>query len=176
MGTDGLVDRWRGCRVFVPTAPAVLVRTGDHLGLNRILVDVSKQGDEIPRIANGLTAKTVVEQGTKTFMPLVEVTDVGDADAFHYCADILGTLGDEEVYVVIHQAIGVDMAKWWQWLAVAVLGSCDSAEYLEELAAVLIICKDVAAVNTAQHHVVNTGGALLSALAWHSRGRLVLQI
>ena len=44
----------------------------------------------------------------------------------------------------------------------------DGAQDLEELAAVLIVSKNVLAVDTAQHHVVNACGAMLSANAWHS--------
>ena len=101
-------------------------------------------------------------------MSLVEIAHVGHADALHHCADVLGALGDEQVDVVVHQTIGMDVAEGRQGLALMVLGGGDGAQDLEELAAVLIVGKDVLAVDTAQHHVVNASIAMLSASSWHS--------
>lgn len=119
-GADGLCGR-RG-RVFAPTAPAVLVGRCDHLGLDGILVNVAQQGDEIARVADGLAAESVVEERPQSLMALVEIADVGHADALHHRADVLGGLGDEQVDVVVHQAIGMDVAVGWQGFALTVLG------------------------------------------------------
>ena len=158
----------------MPTAPSVLIWTGNHFCLDRILVNVAQQGDEIIRVVDRLTAEPVVKQGAETLMPLVIVADIGDANALHHCADVLGTLGNEQMDVVIHQTIGVDVTIRGQRFAIAVLGSRDRTKNLEELAAVLIVGKDVTAVNATQHYVVNTGIAMLSALTWHGQRMISL--
>ena len=159
----------------MPTAPSVLPWSSYYLGLDRILVNVAQQGDEIIRVVDRLTAEPVVKQGAETLMPLVIVADIGNADAFHHCADVLGALGNKQMDVIIHQAIGVDVAIRGQWLAVAVLRSRDRTKNFEELAAVLIVGKNVTTVNATQHYVVNTGIAMLSALTWHGQRMIVWQ-
>lgn len=138
-------------------------------------MNVAQQGDEIARVFDRLTAVSVVKQGAETLMPLVIVADIGNANAFHHCADVLSTLSNKQMDMIIHQTIGVDVTEGRQRFAIAVFGSRDRTEYLEKLAAVLVIGEDVAAVNTTKHHVVNAGIAVLSAGTWHDRGRLVLQ-
>ena len=102
-------------------------------------------------------------------MTLVIVTHIGNSDAFHHGADVLGALGNEQVNVIVHQAISMDIAIGRQWLAVAVFRSRDRTEYLEELATVLVVGEDVAAVDTAQHYVVNTCDTMLSAGSGHGQ-------
>lgn len=168
MCADGLCGR-RGC-VFSPTAPPVLAGRCDHLGLDGILVNVAQQRDEVPGVAHGLAAESVVEERPQPLMPLVVIAHVGHANALHHCADVLGGLGDEQVDVVVHQTIGMDVTEGRQGLALAVLRGGDGAQDLEELASVLVVGKDVSAVDTAQHHVVKACVAVLSAGAWHRLG------
>ena len=173
-GTNGFAWRDPLGRILMPTAPSILVGAGDHLGLNGVLVNIAQQGDKVSRVTDRLTTETVMEQRAQMAMPFVVVTDIGHTNAFHHSADVFGTLGNEQMDVIIHQAIGVDVAIRGQRLAVAVLGRSDRTKYLEEFGAVLVVNEDVAAINATQHYVVNTGIAMLSALTWHGQRMISL--
>ena len=82
-------------------------------------------------------------------MPLVVVTHIGDADTLHHCSDIFGSLSDKQMDVVVHQTVGVYVTIGRKRIPVTVLGQGDRSEDFKEFASVLVIGKDVSAVDTA---------------------------
>ena len=112
-------------------------------------MNIAQQGNEITSIANRLAAETIVEQRPQMAMSLVVVTDIRDTDAFHHRTDIHRAFGYKQMDMVIHQAIGVDVAIGRQWFAITVRGSNNGSQHLEEFASVLVVHKDVATVDTA---------------------------
>ena len=158
----------------MPTAPPILIWSGDHLGLDRILVDVSKQGDKVAGIADRLAAEAVMEQRPKAFMPLVIVADIGNANAFHHHTDVLSALSNEQMNVVVHQAVGMNVTVGRYGLSVLVLRSCDGFKDFEEFAPVLIVGKDIAAIDASHHHVIDSGVTILTACSWHRQWMISL--
>ena len=90
-----------------------MIWAGNHLGFDRVLVNITQERDEIACVTYWFAAKAVVKQRAKMTMTRVVVADLGHADAFHHGADALLRLGDEQMDVIIHQAIGVDVAIGW---------------------------------------------------------------
>lgn len=82
-------------------------------------------------------------------MPLVVVTHIGHADTFHHCSDIFGSFSDKQMDVVVHQTVGVYVTIGRERISVMLLGRGDGSEDFKEFATVLVIGKDVSAVDTA---------------------------
>lgn len=85
-------------------------------------MNVAQERDEVSRVADGFAAESVMEERPQSLVPLVVVAHVGHADALHHRADVLGGLGNEQVDVIVHQTIGMDVTVGWQGLAIMVFG------------------------------------------------------
>jgi len=151
--------------VLDPTTPGISLDLTGKAASDGVLMDVTDQREEVIHVANGFTPESVLEEMAHAFIASVEIGRVGDSDALDDASDGLVLLFDEQMNVIGHQAVSIEITLRRQGRSQLVLGVDLLVEDLDELPIVLIVEEDVLTVDAAEHHVIHASWACLSRFA-----------
>lgn len=87
--------------------------------------------------------------------PKDPIRHIAWSDGFHYLTHLQTLFGNQQMDMIGHQAIGVDVTRN-RW------------HHFDESPVVFGIIKNVLTVNTAQHHMIDACSAWFSWLSWHN--------
>ena len=117
--------------------------------------DIAKKCQEIARVITRLALETILKEMTYTAIFLVVIRHIAWSDGFHYLTHLQTLFGNQQMDMIGHQAIGVDVTRN-RW------------HHFDESPVVFGIIKNVLTVNTAQHHMIDACSAWFSWLSWHN--------
>ena len=75
---------------------------------NRVLVNVTKKGDELTHIIHRLTLESILKKMAVMLIPFVIVPCICGSDAFHNRRQRLCLFPQEKMHMVWHKAICID--------------------------------------------------------------------
>ena len=152
----------------MPTTPLILVGIIYNPRHHRVEVYILQQTDKVGSRIYWLAPKPVMKQRTKAIVALVVVAHIRHADAFHCARQLFFSSRQQQVNVVGHQAISVNMAIRWKWNTIPVLRGGDFSKNFFKLAAILLVIEYSITVDAAEHHVIHTCGTNFATLTGHS--------
>lgn len=144
------------------TAPGIVFGLPDEISRDGVLMDVSDERDEVSHIVDGFALEAVLEQLALALVLLVVMDSIRDANALDDRRQSLGTLSDEEMNMVGHEAIGVEGATGWKRMTELVDRTGDLFDQFQKLPEILGIFEDVLLVDTSEHYVIDASTAGLS--------------
>ena len=119
-------------------------------------MDIAQQCHEVWHIIYRLALEAVLEQVAGAAVLLVVVDGVHNTQMLDGATYILLIDPQQQVYVVRHQAVGVERAEWWQAVALLVVLLQHLCHATQHPRIVFPIFKNILPVNAAKHHMVDT--------------------
>lgn len=157
-----------GGEEFNPTAPRVVLCAFGNTACNRVLVDVADECQEVIHVVDRLAFESVLKEVAYALITFIEIGCIGDGNALDNASDGFCLVTYEQVYMVGHQTVGVDVASWWKGSTQLVFGVDLLVEGLDEFQIVVSIDEDVLTIDAAEHYVINASKACFPGFACHS--------
>jgi hypothetical protein len=130
-------------------------------------VDIAHQSYKVLHRIDWLTPETVLEKMTVTLILLIEKIRISNTQSFYDRADVLFLFTDQKVYMIAHQAIGINGTEGIYSNAILVISLCKPLKADCHLKIIFIILKNVLLVDSTKHDMINAGSALCPFLSRH---------
>ena len=135
----------------------------DHRGAHRVEFDIPVGGQQVAIRVDQAGFEAPFSQGSGASMAAVECGDIGLSKLAHGQRHLTGFPGaDEQVHVVAHEDIGVDFQPMFRGAF---------GQQTQIVAAVVVIQKDGASIDSALRDVERYTRNFQASLAWHEQSR-----